>query len=295
MFTYHNSRFTDKNGLPIGVKFMPAGSSIGTNVHDHDFSEIAIIIGGTAVHKIGKAEYTLKTGDVLIIHPGCIHTYTDAAEMDLINIIYDAQMPLPALSSCGLPFVTKLFPRHYPVPEQNLMPKVKLETEDFEPVYELSRRLDFEVRHLRPGKQVLVLAIFMEIVIYLARCENRFGKMKHFNFELDKVIHYMDKHYQEKITIADLQKAASMSERNLFRHFRKVFGVSPNEYLTRIRVQHATELLLNSNKQISEIAMECGFCDSNHFGKVFRKMTGTTPKKFRQQTLDTLQLRGRWL
>jgi len=282
LITYKYSRFSDEGGFPIGVKFMPPGTNSTTEFHDHEFSEIAIVTAGTAVHKIGKESFALKKGDVLIIHPGCAHAYANAEDMELINIIYDAKMPLPALESCGLPVISRLFPAQYPAASDNLNPVVKIEQEDIEPIYELSKRLDFEVRHLRPGKQVLILAIFMEIIIYLARCENRFGQIKRFNFELNKVINYMDKHYSEKITVADLQKAANMSERNLFRHFRNVFSVSPNEYLRHIRVQHAVELLLNTDKQISKIALECGFCDSNHFAKVFNKMLGSTPKKFRQ-------------
>jgi AraC-like DNA-binding protein len=266
---------------------MPVGTNNNIEFHDHEFSEIAIVTHGTAIHKIGKENFPLKTGDVLIIHPGCAHAYDNAPDMELINILYDARMPLPALESCGLPFIHKLFPTHYPNAKDNLSPVGKLEAEDIEPIYELSRRLDFEVRHLRPGKQVLILAIFMEIIIYLARCENRAGEMKRFNFELNKVINYMDKHYSEKITVSDLQKAAKMSERNLFRQFRNVFSVSPNEYLRHIRVQRATELLLDTDEQISKIALECGFCDSNHFCKIFKRMVGSTPKKFRQQKRQT--------
>jgi AraC-like DNA-binding protein len=283
MITYKYSRFSDEGGFPIGVKFMPAGTSVGMEFHDHEFSEIAIVTAGTATHKVGNESFPLKTGDVLIVHPGCTHAYGDTKDMGMLNIIYDAKMPLPALESCGLPFVLKLFPGKYPDSVDSLTPVVQILDEDIEPIYELTRRLDYEVRHLRPGKQVLILAIFMEIIVYLARCDSNVNPVKKFNFALNEVINYMDKHYAEKITIANLQKAAKMSERNLFRHFRNVFSISPNEYLHHIRVQHATELLLNTDKQISKIALECGYCDSNHFGKVFKKMVGATPKQFRRQ------------
>ncbi len=285
MITYKYSRFKDDGGFPINVKFMPVGTSKHVEFHDHEFSEIAIVTGGTAVHRIDMESFPLKKGDVLIIHPGCTHTYDNAGKLKLINIIYDARMPLPALGTCGLSFISRMFPAQYPDKKENLAPLAKLKEEDIEPIYGLSRRLDFEVRHLRPGKQIQILAIFMEIIIYLARCENRYAETKSFNFELNKVINYMDKHYPEKITIADLKKVANMSERNLFRQFRNVFSVSPNEYLTHIRIQRSAELLRDTNKQIGTIALECGFCDSNHFAKVFNKMIGTTPKKFRQQNL----------
>ncbi len=283
MITYKYSHFRDKSGFPIGVKFMPTGTSANMDIHDHEFSEIAIVTSGSAIHCIGNETFPLKPGDVLIIHPGYGHAYDQAEDMAMTNIIYDAGMPLPALESCGLPLMLKLFPAKFPAGPETLAPAVRIADEDIEPIYELTRKLDYEVRHLRPGKQVLILAIFMEIIVYLGRCDKSVSPVKKFNFALNEVINYMDRHYAEKITTADLTRAAKMSERNLFRHFRNVFSVSPNEYLRHIRVQRATEMLLNSDKQISKIALECGFCDSNHFCKIFTKMVGHTPNKFRQE------------
>jgi AraC-like DNA-binding protein len=283
LITYKYSRFTDKDDFPIGVKFMPVGTTVEMEFHQHEFSELAIISQGTATHKIAQDSLPLKKGDVLVVHPGCVHTYDKGKDMEMFNIIYDAHMPLPSLESCGLPLVSKLFPNQYPDSKDNLAPIVHLPEDDIEPIHELARRLDYECRHFRPGKQVLTLAIFMELIVYLARCDSRNSPAKKFHFALNEVVNYIDQHYPGKITVADLQKVAKMSERNLFRHFRNAFGVSPNEYLRHVRIQHATELLLDTDKQISNIALECGFYDSNHFSKIFKRILGSTPKKFRQQ------------
>jgi AraC-like DNA-binding protein len=59
--------------------------------------------------------------------------------------------------------------------------------------------------------------------------------------------------------------------------------MSPLQYLQLIRVQHAMERLQKNRDSIAAIAAQCGFCDSNHLCKVFRKSTGLTPLAFRKQ------------
>jgi len=74
---------------------------------------------------------------------------------------------------------------------------------------------------------------------------------------------------------------AGVSERNLFRLFRVMTGFSPYHYQLNLRINHASEMLLFSDASLDEIARKCGFCDANHLCKQFRKVRGTTPRKFR--------------
>ena len=87
---------------------------------------------------------------------------------------------------------------------------------------------------------------------------------------------YMNMHYQKEITIGELAKKACMSRRNYFLHFRKSVGCSPIQYLIRIRISHATELLLYTEMRIGDIAARCGSPDSNYFCKTFRAQTGVS-------------------
>lgn len=281
MITYKYSRFINKNSYPVAVKFMPVGTNVENEFHSHEFSEIVIITAGTAVHKIDGERFPVAKGDVLLIHPGCVHAYGQTKDMALLNIIYDSKMPLPVLESCGLPFISKLFPQKFPDCITCLETVGKISEEDFDPIFELARRLDYESRHIRPGKQVLILSIFMEIIIYLARCEHKADVVNKYHFTVNEIVSYMSRHYSQKILIIDLLKVAKMSERNLFRHFKSAFGVTPNEYLLHIRTQHAMDMLIKTDKQIGTIALECGFCDSNHLCNVFKKIVNMTPKEFR--------------
>jgi AraC-like DNA-binding protein len=64
--------------------------------------------------------------------------------------------------------------------------------------------------------------------------------------------------------------------------FRKELGVTPIAYLHRYRVNQAKQLLIDTSKSITEIALEVGFSDSSYFGRIFRRETGVSPQGFRQ-------------
>ena len=74
-----------------------------------------------------------------------------------------------------------------------------------------------------------------------------------------------------------------MSRRNFFRNFLLAVGASPIDYLTQIRLKNATDMLLNTDKPLAEIAYATGFYDSNHFCKKFRARMATSPRHFRMK------------
>jgi len=74
-----------------------------------------------------------------------------------------------------------------------------------------------------------------------------------------------------------------MSTSLFYLRFQEITGVSPNEYLISIRLANACAMLLQTAGSIGEIALQSGFCDSNHFIKSFKKRYGVTPGKFRKQ------------
>ena len=94
---------------------------------------------------------------------------------------------------------------------------------------------------------------------------------------------YMEKHLTEKITLDDLSKTTHLSPIHFSRVFKTVSGLPPMEFLNRMRVQKATQLLLQTDKTIAEIAMDSGFNDSNYFSRFFKKCRNETPSEFRQK------------
>ena len=97
---------------------------------------------------------------------------------------------------------------------------------------------------------------------------------------LDRVC---DKMLQEHGTPYPLQYYADFCNLSLgrFSHiFKEGMGVSPHEYLTRIRIEKAEQLLTNTDLSIAEVAEQTGFSGQNYFSRAFKRYTGKTPREF---------------
>ena len=93
---------------------------------------------------------------------------------------------------------------------------------------------------------------------------------------------YIHEHYAEPISRTDLARHVALSEDYLTACFRKELGVTPIAYLNRYRVHQARQLLTDTGKSITEIALEVGFSDSGYFSRVFRREVGVSPEAYRQ-------------
>jgi AraC-like DNA-binding protein len=100
--------------------------------------------------------------------------------------------------------------------------------------------------------------------------------------ELSEAIDYIRSHLRERISVAVLAKLSGFSARQLHRKFCRAFGLSVQEFLTRTRIQAAEDSLIRTNRSISEIALDLGFCDQSSFTLQFRLNTGLTPRRYRQ-------------
>jgi YesN/AraC family two-component response regulator len=94
---------------------------------------------------------------------------------------------------------------------------------------------------------------------------------------------FLRKHYQEQVTMPDLVKRLGFGRARMFQLFKEGMGLTPNDYLQRIRVEKAQEFLSTSQKSITEIALETGFNSSQYFSTVFRRYTGQTPTLYRER------------
>lgn len=95
------------------------------------------------------------------------------------------------------------------------------------------------------------------------------------------MIEHLRQHYDQPIRVDDAARLCGMSSCCFMHLFREVTGQSFVGYLNRFRVARAQSLLTSSDKPISEITFETGFCNQSYFGVIFRRVTGITPLKYR--------------
>jgi len=94
---------------------------------------------------------------------------------------------------------------------------------------------------------------------------------------------FINEHQTEDLSLGQVAKAVSMSTFYFCKMFKKITGINFTDYLSRVRIEKAKNLLLNPNLRISEIAYEVGFQSLTHFNRVFKKITGQSPTQYRGQ------------
>lgn len=127
-----------------------------------------------------------------------------------------------------------------------------------------------------------------ELIIRLLRTQAKNSLIKasqkpQSNHRLSALAIYIEQNLQEDISVNDLCKKAYMSKPNLFRYFKNEFGLTPTEYINQRRIQKAKEILKNPMKSVSDACYEVGYNSLSYFNKVFKKMTGITPKQYKRR------------
>lgn len=144
---------------------------------------------------------------------------------------------------------------------------VHAETEDYENVarYELSRAFRFiNANRAAAGGAVSGQARLAE------------ERMK-------RMLQYIEEHYREDMTAAEIAGSISVSESVCLRCFHQVIGTTPIQYVKQLRLQKAAGLLGETDMKVNRIATECGFSDISYFTRIFREKTGDTPLEYRKK------------
>lgn len=103
------------------------------------------------------------------------------------------------------------------------------------------------------------------------------------NGKLKDVVHYLDEHYTEDISLDGLAEQFYISKYYLSREFKKEFGTTIIQYILSKKITNAKELLRYSNASIEDIAGLCGIGDASYFNKVFKKIEGCTASEYRKR------------
>ncbi|WHY21381.1 AraC family transcriptional regulator [Paenibacillus sp. G2S3] len=99
-----------------------------------------------------------------------------------------------------------------------------------------------------------------------------------------KMTGFIHHHFDLRVTLNDIATAGSVCRSKCCELFGTYIGQTPNTYLVRYRIQKSSEMLVGTNRSISEIAMNCGFQSASYFSSVFRNETGLTPQNYRKKS-----------
>ncbi len=212
-------------------------------VHWHEEMEIVVAVNGSCLYSVDFKQYEVKEGDILIIPPASLHSFERQGEESFIGFVI-------------------LF--HAAMINNNTLDicSAKYITPIFNNEMYLPCFIPSDSEHNQP-----LHAIIREILI----------------LQMKKIIHYIEEHYNEKITLETLADHAGLSQYHLAHTFKKCTGQSPIEFINHYRLSMAAARLIETDEQIIEIAIDTGFNNISYFNRIFKKRFGVTPKEYRNK------------
>jgi AraC-like DNA-binding protein len=108
---------------------------------------------------------------------------------------------------------------------------------------------------------------------------------------LTRAIDFVLQEYRDPITVREMAERAHLSVSQLRREFVRLFGLTPNDYILRVRLLMARQKLEQTSDPVGHIAQECGFYDQSHFNRAFRGALGLRPLEYRRRFGPTIRRR----
>lgn len=252
-------------------------------LHWHEEMELIYIKKGKGCVTVDFREYKVNSNTIVLILPGQLHSIgqLDDCSVEYENILFHPGMLLPKRTDSSAEFITSLLSGIVTVPTV------------FTPVYpyypEISSCIDAcdEICKTKPqGYQLYIKSqLYRLFFLFDNRCRNlvRTPKNKKTLDKMKQILKYVEEHYMERITIADIAGIAGFSESHFMRYFKETMGTSFIEYLKEYRLTMASRLLTTSESTILDIADEVGFENLSYFNRAFKIKYGMTPSQFRKQ------------
>lgn len=252
----------------------------------HDYFEIAYLDSGELVWQIQDRFVTQVQGEVFVMGSPKYHRITEhsSAHAGVLSLFFHPDLfrfnNISEVSEYLTPFRV-----HDPDFNHVVSAKSDVSLEIRSLMVRIQRELPVQSDRARLAVKTYVKMI---MVLLLNHYAERLAASPHLDRRqqaLDRfkpLFSFLDKNFRDPITPADAARIMNMSPSHFRRAFKQVTGQPFVLYLNHFRVAKAQELLASTQRPISEIGLDVGFCDQSYFGLIFRRITQMTPRQYRQ-------------
>lgn len=249
-----------------------------TPLHFHDFHEIFIITAGKCIHRVNDKDQILSCGAMVFIRPGDSHYYAfyNNEDCQFININFYSELLEHALDYIG----DRIFAQN--LLSQKLPPCLQLSPDDMKAVIGKGEQFHLYSTFDKPKSKILAKGFLIDALthFYLAY---KGAQDKSIPAWFDALLFQMQKKENFNGGIERLYAMSGKSKGHLNRIFKQCLDTTPTDYINRLKLNYARNLLLTTNLEIMDVAFEAGFANLSHFYHLFRSIFGTTPGAIRHE------------
>lgn len=262
--------------IPLDFSLVP--------LHWHDELELIYIKKGTGTITVDLTPYRVDAGTIALILPGQLHSIEQYEQetMEYENIIFHPNILISKKTdTSNTDFLGPLLSGSTSVP--------LLYTPESPYYKEIAACVDAndEISRTNPkGYQLYIKSqLFMLFFILFNKYSAKEPPKKDFK-SLEKmklILKYIENHYMDKITIADIAEEVGLSQSHFMKYFKNTMGSTFIDYLNEYRLTMASRLLVSSDSAILDIASEVGFENLSYFNRIFKKRFEMTPREYRKK------------
>ncbi len=280
--------------FPIDVRFLEFGRRPHVRMRRHDYLEVFYVYSGKASWQIGQQSLESERGTLVVLGNTPYHRIRKCVRSGIRGIVlyFYPRLVLGDMSGTeNLEYVAPLLNQDETFP--HIIPA---ETGVPSQVCEWMKKIHAELpaestRNRLAVKTYLRMLLFQLVDYYGSSGVSRklIGHKERSIKRLKPLFDFMDQHYGERIDVGTAATVLNMSRSRFMHFFRNATGQSFVVYLNRFRIARAEWLLEKTDKTISEVSYEVGFCDQSYFSQKFRELTHMSPLRYRDHVRNLPQ------
>lgn len=251
--------------------------------HTHEFIEIVYILSGEMTHVINDTSYSVRRGDILFMSYGCTHSFFSDSGFSYMNILFSPDIigeklitPQNAFSVLSLSAFNEMCGES-DFGKISFIGKERDEAENI--IFSMLR----EYKDKLTSWEIVIGNYLTTLMIKMLRKTTAGIPTSDIDGMWQSLFEYIDRNIGTKLTLSSLAKKCFYNPSYFSRVFKEKFGMTLIEYITRKRLEHAVDLLENTELSLQKISEQVGFSDKNSLYHAFSKYLGASPGDYRKK------------
>lgn len=243
--------------------------------HWHDYFEMEFFCEGEGTHILNGETLPIRRGSIHLLTPADFHTLyrkDEYGDMKYFNVNFNEY----ALSGELIKLMSE-----YSAPMSTVVTG-----EDYDILYRDFKALTEEYNSDKPMKEFMIRTLFEKIFLTFWRALTRnipenLRQAPKRDSNVRYIVSYLRIHFRESVSLSALAKEIHLTPNYIGELFRRETGVSFTDYVQRLRLNYATNLLVSSDLPVADISVQSGFHSVSYFIRTFRLANGKTPLEYR--------------
>lgn len=233
--------------------------------------ELIFITGGKGMITVDRKRYQVNEGMLVYICPDQLHSIENNADVPIcfFSVHFDFAQVTFNESSWSINGMVEKLPL-------NSLQQLK----DYYYIEDTFKKMVETWQAKLPGYEFAAKTLLQQLLLAIVQNIRKQNQNYATSTKVERVIQYIHQNSNHKVTLAELAAMVQLSPTYLSRVFKDITGYSLTEFLNRIKVDKAKELMSEGNMKVKEVAEAVGFNDEFYFSRIFKRIEGISPSEY---------------